>query len=64
MTSDPTFDGEIESPADFEVALHALLVAALENDINPGGSWEYRSDTLPSDWEVIVTELRPNNRRT
>ncbi|MCU4718332.1 hypothetical protein [Halapricum hydrolyticum] len=62
MTSNPTFDGEIESPADFEAALHSLLVAALENGVNPGGSWEYRSDGLPSDWEVIVTELRSRDK--
>lgn len=58
MTSDSIFDGEIERSADFEAALHALLVAALENDVNPRGSWEYRSDGLPSDWEVIITELQ------
>jgi len=61
MTSDPAFDGAIESSADFEAALHTLLVAALENDIDPRGSWEYRSDGLPSDWEVMVAELQPRD---
>ena len=63
MTSDPVFDGEIESSADFEAALHTLLVAALANDVDPRGSWEYRSDGLPSDWEVMVAELKPHDER-
>lgn len=61
MTSDPVFDGEIESAADFEAALHTLLVTALANDVDPRGSWEYRSDGLPSDWEVMVAELQPHD---
>ncbi len=61
MTSDPVFDGAIESSADFEAALCTLLVAALENDIDPRGSWDYRGDELPSDWEVMVAELQPRD---
>ncbi|QSG14163.1 hypothetical protein [Halapricum desulfuricans] len=61
MTSNPVFDGDIESSADFEAALHALLVAALENGVDPRGSWEYRSDGPSSDWEVMVAELQPRD---
>jgi len=56
MTSDPVFEDEIESSADFEAALRILLAAAVANDVDPRGSWEYRSDGLPSDWVVMNTD--------
>lgn len=58
MTTDSNSADEIESAEDFEDALHGLLVTALESGVDPRGSWEYRSDGLPSDWEVMILELQ------
>ncbi|MFB6173034.1 MAG: hypothetical protein ABEI39_00170 [Halobacteriales archaeon] len=41
----------------FEATLGQLLVSALENDIDPRGTWEYRHDGVGSDLEVLVVEL-------
>lgn len=57
MTHDPPLDGPITSPAQFETALGHLLIAAAGNDVDPAGSWEYRSDDAGRDWEVMVIEL-------
>jgi hypothetical protein len=57
MTSDFTFDGEIESTEEFETALEELLLVALQNDVDPGGSWVYRTDGVGQDLEVMVFEL-------
>lgn len=57
MTSDFTFDGEIESTEEFEAALEQLLLVALQNDIEPWGSWVYQTDGAGQDLEVMVFEL-------
>jgi hypothetical protein len=57
MTADFTPDDEISSTEDFEAALGRLLLVALRNDIDPLGSWEYRTDGIASDVEVQVVEL-------
>lgn len=57
MTSDFTFDGEIESAEEFETALGQLLLVALQNDVDPEGSWVYRTDGVTQDLEVMVFEL-------
>ncbi|QSG12280.1 Uncharacterized protein HSBGL_1869 [Halapricum desulfuricans] len=61
MTSDPIVDGDIGDPADFEAALRAVLDAALQNDIDPRGSWEHRDGNHSPDWEVLITELQPQD---
>ncbi|WP_336135155.1 hypothetical protein [Natronomonas amylolytica] len=55
---DAPFDAEITSPEAFEAALHGLLLTALENDVDPRGAWEYRTDGADTDWEVMVLELQ------
>lgn len=55
-TSDP-LDDPIENQADFEEALHQILVLAEQNDVDPIGAWEYRNGQSIPDWEVVVTEL-------
>jgi hypothetical protein len=57
MTSDFTPDDEIASTKEFEAALGRVILAALENDIDPRGTWEYRTDGMGSDMEVMVVEL-------
>lgn len=57
MTADFTADDDISSTDDFEAALGRLLLAALQNDIDPRGSWEYRTEGPASDVEVMVVEL-------
>jgi hypothetical protein len=57
MTTDPTSDDEIASTKEFEAALGRVILAALENDVDPRGTWEYRTDGTGSDMEVMVVEL-------
>ncbi len=57
MTTDQPVDDDITSPDDFRTALRNLLFAALENDIDPRGAWEYRVNRGLRDWEVMVVQL-------
>lgn len=57
MTIEFTSDDELSSSAEFETALGRLVLAALENGIDPRGTWEYRSDDAATDMEVMVIEL-------
>lgn len=56
MTTDSVSD-EAASPAEFEAALGRLLATALENDVDPRGAWECRTDGSSPDVEVVVVEL-------
>lgn len=57
MTTNLPFDDDITSPDEFRAALQSLLCVALENDIDPRGAWEYRTDETAPDWEVMVVRL-------
>lgn len=57
MTTDFTSDDEMSSTEDFEAALSRVIFAALENDVDPRGTLEYRTDGLTSDMEIMVVEL-------
>ncbi|WP_336326531.1 hypothetical protein [Halovenus sp. HT40] len=57
MTADFNSDDEMSSTADFEAALGQVILTALQNDIDPWGTWEYRTDEANSDTEVMVIEL-------
>lgn len=57
MTHDPSFDGAIATPEEFQAVLGRLLAAADRNGVEPRGSWEYRSNEDGPDWEVMVVEL-------
>lgn len=59
MTTDSTSDDEISSADDFEAALGEVILAALQNDIDLRGTWEYRTDGETPDLEVMVVELAP-----
>lgn len=56
MTASPP-DDEIVSVEDFEAALGRVVAAAVESDIDPRGSWVYRTDDEPTAVEVMVLEL-------
>jgi hypothetical protein len=55
-TGDPT-DGEITTDEAFEAALGRLLLLAIQNGVDPLGSWVHRSDERATDLEVLVYEL-------
>lgn len=57
MTNEFTADEEISSTEEFESALGDLLLVARRNDVDPRGSWEYRTDGPASNVEVVVVEL-------
>jgi hypothetical protein len=42
---------------DFEAALGRAILTARRNDIDPRGSWEYRTDEESPDMEVMIVEL-------
>ena len=55
--TDATADDEIASAKEFEAALGRVILAALESDVDPRGTWEYRTDGTGSDMEIMVVEL-------
>lgn len=59
MTHDTTdyLDGTITSEDEFEYTLQEVLLAAIENDVDPRGAWEIRNGETHPDWEIMVTEL-------
>jgi hypothetical protein len=57
MTTDPTSDDEISTTKEFEAALGRVILAALENGVDPRGAWEFRNGEAGSDVEVMVVEL-------
>jgi hypothetical protein len=57
MTTDGTPGDEVSSTAEFEVALGRVIRTALENDVDPRGTWEYRNNGTDADVEVMVVEL-------
>lgn len=57
MTSNPSVDDEIASTDDFEAVLGQILLASVKNDIDPRGSWEYRTNGPSPNFEVMVFEL-------
>lgn len=50
-------DDELTNAAAFEQTLERVLLAALAGDVDPRGSWVYRTDGLGPDFEVMVVEL-------
>lgn len=50
-------DRAISTEAEFASALQTLLLAALENGLDPRGAWELRNGGTEPDLEVLVTEL-------
>jgi hypothetical protein len=59
MTPDTTdiSDWDTLTEAEFESALQTLLLAAVAEDLDPFGAWEYRNGEGYPDLEVIVSEL-------
>jgi len=57
MTTDGTSVDEVSSTAEFEIALGRVIRTALENGVDPTGTWEYRNDGTDADVEVMVVEL-------
>jgi hypothetical protein len=58
VTHSNPYDDEISSREDFERAIRSLLVVALRNDVDPRGSWEYRTEDTHPDFEAVVVELQ------
>lgn len=57
MTTDSTSNEEITTTEEFEVALGQIILAALQNDVDLQGAWEYRTEGETPDMEVMVVEL-------
>jgi hypothetical protein len=55
--SDDSFDEAITTEKEFEAMLSKLLIAAIENGIDPEGSWVCRNGASTTDIEVMITEL-------
>ena len=53
----PDAPDEMTDAQDFERTLGRVLLAALKADVDPRGSWVYRTDGMGSDLEVVVYEL-------
>lgn len=52
-----TFDDEITTVTEFDAALEQLLLAALDNDVDIWGAWEYRNGDGTADMEAMIVEL-------
>lgn len=50
-------DWDISTESEFDEALQALLLEAVDNDLDIRGVWEYRNGQAYPDLEVLVTEL-------
>lgn len=48
---------EIRTEAAFENALGGLIHAALQNGVDPCGSWVYDTDAFDTDLEAVIVEL-------
>lgn len=57
MTDNFSSDDEMSSTEEFETALGQVIHTALDNEIDPWGTWEYRTDGANSDTEVMVVRL-------
>jgi hypothetical protein len=57
MTTDGTSDDEVSSTEEFEVALSRVIRTALENGVDPRGTWECRNDGPDPNVEVMIVEL-------
>lgn len=57
MTGHSPDDEKITSDEDFDTALGGLVLAALESDVDPHGSWVYHTDDGEADIEVMIFEL-------
>lgn len=57
VTPTNPYDDEITSADEFERALGQLLTATVRNDVDPRGSWVYRSGDGVPDWEAMILEL-------
>ena len=49
---------EIHTAAELDAALTQILRSAIENGVDPGGSWEIRDGASKPDWEVQIFELQ------
>lgn len=52
---------DITSTQAFERALQDLLATAVENAVDPSGSWEIRNGDPHPDWEAQIVELEKSN---
>lgn len=49
---------EIRTATELDAAFTQILRSAVENGVDPGGSWEIRNGASNPDWEVQVFELQ------
>lgn len=56
MTRD-FINGEITSREELDSALGQVLMEAIENELDPRGSWVYHNGQSAPDWEVMIYEL-------
>ncbi|APE95269.1 MAG: hypothetical protein ACQEQJ_05810 [Halobacteriota archaeon] len=57
MTAEET---PLESKADLNAELQALLVRAYENGVDVEGAFDCRNGVEHPDWDVVVTEVEKN----
>ncbi|AOW79975.1 hypothetical protein HTSR_0787 [Halodesulfurarchaeum formicicum] len=56
-----TEEPPLESKADLNAELQALLVSAYENGVDVEGAFDCRNGVDHPDWDVIVTEVEKND---
>lgn len=57
----PLVSPDITSTSAFERALEDLLATAIENEVDPSGSWEIRNGDRHPDWEAQIVELEKSS---
>lgn len=56
MSNAPPDDGMDDD--EFEAELEALVTAAVQNDIDPRGSWVCETNGGRDRWELVIYELK------
>jgi hypothetical protein len=57
MTGDKYSDISVSTPGEFEAALAAVVEAAVIDDIDVRGAWEFQTRGSAHNWEVEISEL-------
>jgi hypothetical protein len=57
MTGDKYSDISVSTSGEFEAALAAVVEAAVIDDIDVRGAWEFQTRGSAHNWEVEISEL-------
>lgn len=58
MTKNYPSDWNVTTEAEFDAALEQLVENALENGVDPRGSWVYDTNGSSLDLEAVIVELQ------